>query len=232
MVIPTFPPRKDSDIRTWSVHFDSKINAAPTHYGLDGAQAHAYRTLHDAFVSAYAAVINPNTNTRRAIIAKNQAREALLKGKGGAQQLVNIIQAFPSTTNAMRGQLGLRILDTMQSPVPRPTKAPQLSIVSTIGRSIKVQLHDQDHPTRRGKPTGVLGATILYHIGDEVPSNPAQWKFALNISKRAFDVDVPASVDAGSRVWLTAFWFNKRMESSAPSSPKSARISEGLAKAA
>ncbi len=46
------------------------------------------------------------------------------------------------------------------------------------------------------------------------------------------DVQIPASVTAGSKVWLTAFWFNARKQSSPAALPESTRVSDGMAQAA
>ncbi len=232
MSIPTFRPSKEADLLTWSAVFDAKINASPVTYGLDAAQATAYNALHVEFEARYAAVHDPNTNSKQATIAKDQAKDKLLYGPGGAWELVNIIQAFPGTTDAMRGELGLRIPDTERTPASAPGMPPDLSIVSTFARTISVRLRDQENPTRRGKPDGVEGATILYHVGAESPNDPSQWTFAKITSKTKVDVTIPASVPAGSKVWLTAFWFNARKETSIAATSESTRIADGLASAA
>lgn len=232
MPIPVFPPKKDSGLMLWSTNFDSMITASPTTYGLDATQATAYNVLHAAYVTAYNTATNPNTNSKANVNAKNVAKDNLLHSAGGAWELVNIVQAFPGTTDDMRGQLGLPIRDTDMTPVPPPKNAPDLSIISTFGRTIKVRLRDQDNPTKRGKPTGVQGATILYHVGDTAPTDPALWTFALNASRTTFDVEIPASVESGSTVWLVAFWFNARKESGPASSFEYTSIGDGLAAAA
>lgn len=232
MSVPTFPPTKDADLLTWSANFDALITADPVQYGLDLAQAGAYATLHAAYAAAHATATNPNTNSKANINAKNQAKQQLLYGPGGAWQLVNIVQAFPGTTNDMRGQLGLRIPDLEPTPVPPPGTAPDLSILATMARVIKVRLRNQEAPDSRGKPRGVHGATVLYHVGEDAPADPSQWIFSINTSKTLFDVDIPATVAAGSKVWLTAFWFNARMQSSPAAVPEFTRVSDGMAQAA
>lgn len=232
MPVPTFPPSKDADLVTWSTNFDTLVTASAATYGLDAGQAAGYNTLHNAFVSAYNIATNPNTNSKANVNAKNVAKESLLNDANGAWELVDIVQAFPGTTDTMRGQLGLRIPDSDPTPVGAPTTAPDLSIISAFGRSIKVRLRDQLNPNTRGKPDGVQGATIIYHVGDTVPSDPAQWTFAMNVSKTTFDVELPASIAAASKVWLTAFWFNARKESSPAASPEYTYISDGLSQAA
>lgn len=232
MPIPIFEPKKDADLVTWSSNFQTKITATPTAYGLTAAQATAYTTLNTAWSTAYNRATNPNTNSKQAIIAKNTARHNLVDGVGGAWQLVDVVQAFPATTNDMRGELGLRIPDTSMTPIPAPATAPDLSIVATMGRIIKVRLRDQENPDRRGKPDGVNGATVLFYAGETAPADPAVWVFLANTSKTALDVEIPAAVAAGAKVWLTAFWFNNRKQSSPAATPESTRVSDGLAAAA
>lgn len=232
MPIPIFPPTKDSELVTWSNNFDAHVTASAVSFGLDAGQAAGYNTLHNAFVSAYNTATNPGTNSKANVNAKNDAKNNLLNETNGAWELVDIAQAFPGMTDTIRGQLGLRIPDTSPTPIGAPTTAPDLSILSTFGRTIKVRLRDQENPTKRGKPDGVQGATILYHVGDTAPADPAQWTFALNTSKTLFEVDIPGTIAAGEKIWLVAFWFNARKESSPAASPEYTRISEGYASAA
>lgn len=232
MAVPSFPPRREADLLNWSRIFDDKINADPAAVGLAAGQAAAYSVLHSAFAAAFAAVRNPNTNSRQAVAAKNQAMDALLNGTGGAWQLVNIIQAFPGTDDSMRGQLGLRPPDKELTPVPAPDTGPRLSILSTSGRMVKLRLRDQTSPDRRGKPIGVQGATVLYCVSDTPQVDRAMWFFAMNTSRPVFDVEIPNCIEAGSRVWLTAFWFNARKDASPFATPQSTRIGDGLALAA
>jgi len=231
MAIPRFPQRKDSDLLAWSRGFGERINLTPGDFGLTAAQASAYAVLHDAFAAAYALATDPNSNSKANINAKNQARLALLNADGGAWALVKIIEAHPSTTLGMLGELGLRV-PREAAAVARPSAAPAMSIVATMGRIVKVRLRDREHAEKRGKPVGVRGATVLYWVGDEPPCDVSQWMFAMNASKPAFDVAMPKSVPAGSGVWLTAFWFNDKMEAGPAATAKQVYIGESLALAA
>ncbi len=231
MPIAVFPPRKDSELVAWASNFSTQITATPTTFGLNAAQATAFAALYSALNSAYNRATNPNTNSKAAIIAKNNAKENLLNGPGGAWELVDIVQAFPGTTDEIRGELGLRIPDA-PSPIPAPTAAPDLSILSLLGRTVKVRLRDQENPDRRGKPEGVQGATVLYFVGENAPADPSSWLFAMNTSKNLFDFEIPAAVSAGDKVWLTAFWFNNKKDAGPAATPESIRVSDGLSLAA
>lgn len=227
--IPVFPPRKDVDLAAWTANFASRIQTDFALFGLTSAQADAYRPLSSAYVSAHQMVINPNTNSKQAVIAKNQAKFNLLRSPGGAWDLVDIVQAFPGTTDAMRGELGLRIKDLEPTPVPAPPNAPMLTIVATLNRTVKMTVRDIIDQNRRAKPEGVDGATILYHVGATAPQDASQWTFAMNTSKTAVDVLLPAGVPANSVVWFTAMWFNQRKQTSPPATVQSVVIGGGYA---
>ncbi len=241
---PVFPPKRDADLLAWSVNFSAKISLSPASYGLVAAQATAYAALHSVFAAAFATSTNPNTNSKQATAAKNQAKMALLTARNGAKELVAVVQAFPTITEAQRAELGLRSGDTSRSPVPPPASAPEFAVVATVGRTVKIRLRDADNPERRGKPDGAEGATILMYVGEAPPapdttnirttppSDPSSWVFLVNTSKAIVDLDIPASVPAGTKLWLTAFWFNARKEAGPAASPQSARINDGLAQAA
>ena len=232
MPVPTFRPAREADLLRWSANFAARTSADPAAVGLTADQAAAFAVLHDAFEHAYRLATRPETNSKANIIAKNRAKQDLLYGPGGARALVNIVQACPAVTNDVRAQLALAIPDAEPTPVPRPDIAPDLSIVSTIGRRVRIRLHDQMSPDRCGRPVGVQGAVIVHFAGEAPPADPAQWTFNRLTSKMAFEVDLPATLPPGERVWLSAMWFNARKECGPAATPESTRIIDGVAKAA
>lgn len=225
----SYLPTREADLISFSRVFDVKITADPAAYGLTAEQAAAYTALQDTFIIAWERVQDPDTKTRPNTQAKNTAKKTLINGPGGIRELVRIIQADPQVTNAQRAELQITIADSEHTPIHVPATPPDFSIISVIGRTIRGRLKDQQHPTRRAKPGGAHGATVLYHVGETAPANPAEWTFARNTSTTTFNVDLPASVPAGSQVWLSAFWFNARMDSSPAATAESACISAGLA---
>lgn len=228
----SFLPSREGDLISFSANFNAKINVDPVAYGLTLQQGTDYTALHDAFVAAWNVLQDPDTRTQPNTVAKNEAKVALIDGPGGIRELVNVVQSNPSTTDQQRAELQITIPDREPTPIPVPTVPPSLSIVSVTGRIIKGRLENQESVSSRAKPEGVTGATVLYHAGDTAPDDPALWVFAKNTSRTSFDVEIPPSVPAGSRIWLTAFWFTARKESSPAASPESACISGGLAQAA
>src|SRR5688572_17214575 len=100
MPVPIFPPTKEADLVTWSDNFSTLISATPTTFGLTAAQATAFGALNSLWLSAHDTASKPSTNSKANIIAKNQAKENMLRGANGAWELVDIVQAFPGTTDA------------------------------------------------------------------------------------------------------------------------------------
>lgn len=226
-----FLPKRDSELVTWSNNFDTLITASAPSYGLTVAQASAYNTLHDAFVSAFQVSSNPSTNSHSSVVVKNDAREALVDN---ARTLAGIIQANPDVTNQQRSDLGLTVRDTEPTPIPVPADPPGLQIVSAVGRSVTIRLHDTANPDNRGKPDGVDGATVLSFIGSAppAPEDIDSWKFEGNISRVTTVVNLPATVPSGATAWFTAFWFNPRKQSGPAAQPISTQIPGSLPAAA
>jgi hypothetical protein len=227
-----FIPPREPELNEFAINFNTKIAASPTTYGLTAAQATAFTVLFNAWTSAYTTAITPATRTHPAIVAKNQAKVNMVDGVGGIRQLARIVQAAPGVTAQQKADLGLPVRDSEPTPVPPPQFAPSLTILSTMQRIVKIRLRDVDNPDRRGMPDGVDGAAVLYFVGEDAPDNVEDWSFMMNTTRTLLDVEFPATIPAGSKVWLTAFWFNQRKESGPAAAPQCTNIASGLAQAA
>lgn len=231
MAVPPFIPPREEQLVVWSANFSAQLTAAAPSYGLSAPQAVSYAALHLAFANAMTLVSNPATNSGAAVLAKNTAKQNLLYGPGGARELVDIAQAWPNQTNEKRGQLNIKVKDADPTPIPAPETAPELTIVQTIGRNVKIRLRDADNPDSRAKPAGVKGATVLTFVGEEAPTDPLGWAYCTTSTRNLFDVDFPGSVPIGSKVWVTAMWFNGRGEQSPAAAPAWTCLADGLGKA-
>jgi len=225
-------PSREAELNTWASTFNNHIVATPASFGLTVAQATAFTALFNTWQAFYLIANNPSTRTPSAIQSKNTFKDAMIDGPGGIRQLVNIIQAFPDLTNTQRVDLGITVPDASPTPVPPPANPPVLTVVSTLGRVVKLQLRDFTDSEKRGRPEGVAGATILMFVGEEPPIDPVQWIFVLNTTRTTVDINFPPSVAPGARVWMTAFWKNPREQAGPTSVPVSARIGDDLAMAA
>jgi hypothetical protein len=224
-----FLPSRESDLVTWSTNFSTLITANPVIYGLDLGQAAAYAALHAAFIAAYQTANDPSTRTPSAIVSKNDAKDALI---ASARDLAGIAQNFPGITDVLRSDLGITVPDTEPTPILPPSDPPGMDIISAVGRTVRLRLHDFNSPASRGKPDGVAGAAVFSFVGDTAPVELDDWQFEGNTTRTSVDVEFAPEVPNGSTVWLTAFWFNPRAQSGPAAQPLSTNIPGGLAQAA
>jgi hypothetical protein len=219
-----FPPSREAQLVTWSLNFKTKITATPTAFGLTAAQATAYGAKHDAFVTAYNVAQADATRSPMNVATKNDAKAALV---ANIRLLGGIVQRFPATTNPVRLDLGLPQRDFEPTPVPAPANAPRVVVKSVSGRTLRLRLIDIENPTKRGKPAGVIGASVFSHVGESAPADLASWKFEGNTGRTTIDVAFPSDVANGATVWITAFWFNPSKASGPACDPVSANLPGG-----
>jgi hypothetical protein len=229
MATTDFLPTRESELVTWSTNFKTKITAAPTTYGLTAAQATAYTTLHNNFVTAYNTANDPLTRSPVNIIAKDTAKTALI---ANARMLARTVQGTSTVTAAQKEDLGLNPRSNQPSPIPPPASAPDIDIISTTGNTVKIRLHEAGEPTKRGKPAGVAGAAVFSFIGANPPTEMSDWNFEGLTTKTVLDIIFPAATSPGSKVWITAFWRNPRDQSGPAATPVTTNIPGGSAMAA
>jgi hypothetical protein len=217
-----FFPSRDSELLAWSLNFKTLITASPTTYGLTAPLATAYGTLHTAYADALAAC-DPAIRTKSAVAAKNLARTNL---KNNARLLANLVNGTASVTDAQKLELGLTVR-AQPAPVPPPSSAPAIEVVSVIGWTAKVRLKNTETIGKRGKPAGVLGANVFSHVGATPPTDIGAWKFEGGTGRVTVDVVFPNTLAAGTTVWLTAFWFNGRKQSGPACAPVSCNLPGG-----
>ena len=198
-----FLPSENGELLTWATSFSDKISASPTDFGLVAGQATAFASLLSTYSSAYAVSEDPATRTRVTISLRNEAKVPL---KAMARDLARIINAFPTITNAQRLELGLNPRSGTISPINPPTEPPVLEVTGATGRILHVRLHAMDS-SRRGKPEGVAGATLMSYVGNSPSADLSAWKFEGSTTRTSFDVEFPPTIPAGSQVFLAAFWF-------------------------
>jgi hypothetical protein len=107
-----------------------------------------------------------------------------------------------------------------QSPtqIGAPITSPIIEFISAMGNTLLVRLRSADG-ARRGKPAGVIGASVFSFVGESAPADITGWKFEANVGKvTKLSITLPGTVAAGAKIWLTSFWFNGRKQSG-PATP-------------
>jgi hypothetical protein len=228
MATKSFLPTTDRGLLDWAQNFSNRITATPGDFGLTVPQAAAFAALFTTSETAYGVVADPGTKTKGAVAAKNTARTAL---KVDARNLASIVQGIATVTDQQKIDLGLTVRDREPTPIPPPEVAPDMDIISVLGRTVRIRLHNEKVLKRR-KPEGVKGAAVFSFVGPTPPEQLDAWKFEGNTTQTTIDVEFPSEVPAGSLVWLTAFWCNPRLQSGPPCQPNSVYLAGGLAAAA
>jgi hypothetical protein len=222
MAIPT----KDTLLVAWSINADTRLTASPSTYGTTAAVALQYNGLHVAFLEAYEALstaIESGVRSKSLTTAKDVAKSNLLFF---ARSIYGQVQSSSVVTDANKELLGVTVRKA-PAPQPAPDAAPGADIVSVNGRTVKIRAHDAETPTRKGKPPGCAGLTVLSHVGAEPPANIGDWTFEGNTTRTTFDIVFPDTVAAGAKVWVTCFWRNERDMSGPACSPISTYLQFG-----
>jgi len=204
----SYMPSKESEQVGWSQNFATLISATPTAFGLTAPQATAFDDVNGILQSAWTAATEPTTRTKITIADKDTALKNM---KVMARNLVGIIQSTPTVTNGQKEALGITVRKTNPTPLPVPSTSPMIQVLNVNGYQVTLRLRDVERPDSKARPAGTTGACILSYVGPTAPTNVQDWKLEGNAFKPS-DVAVTFgdSVEAGSKVWFTAFWFNAR----------------------
>lgn len=223
----SFLPSADAELLAWSTNFKTMIAGTPATYGLTAAQASEYATVQDTYATTFQVAKDPSTRTRPTVADKDAAKSEL---QISSRLLAKIVEGTASVTDAQKLALGLTVRKSPTSR-PAPDMAPIVEVMAVSGRSIKIRLHG-DEPSRRGRPVDVAGASFFTFVGENPSEDKANWKFEGSTTKMIYDIEMASSVAPGSRVWVSAYWFNAKSESGPMSQPAATFTAFGMTRAA
>ena len=219
----SYPPTKDSELLAFSANFRRVIAADAATYGLTDTIVGNFTAVQQKFSEAYERHIEPTTRGPAATLAKNDAKEKLLSS---LRPLCKVAGNYPGVTPEERQALGLPEPDRTPTPVPPPSSAPIVEVLSVAGHLATVRLGSVDSERRR-KPTGVRGANVFTHVGEAPPSTADGWHFHGTMTKTEFPLSLGASLEPGATVWITAQWFNTKGQTGPAATPTSTRVNFG-----
>lgn len=228
MAIPT----KDSLLVAWGSNFGTKVTASPLTYNLTAAQATAFNGAYTPFVTAYdelAAAREAGTRSMVLTATKDAAKTELLRI---GRELYALVQDSLSVSAADKQDVGVVVRDLNPTPTPPPAQAPGIEIRATVGNTVKIRLFDVADSARRGKPLGVIGASVFSFVGASAPTEESAWTFEGNTGLTRLDITFPPETAPGARVWFTAYWFNQRKQRGPAANPAGTNIPGGAAMAA
>ncbi|MEM9754100.1 MAG: hypothetical protein AAF916_12055 [Planctomycetota bacterium] len=209
-----FPPSSEQEIFNFGVNATSQLETkGPAVFGLSDAQASQWVDAINAYNALYTECENPTLRTPSKLESKRLAKAEWFRV---SREMINIVQSAPTTTDTLRRDLRVNVRDVTPTAIPRPERSPVLNVTDVFGRVISITLREReangDAAERRAKPAGVKGAALYYATGDTAPTDLQGWTFVGNVSRTNTTVTVPESVTPGTTVFLTAQWFNPRLE--------------------
>ncbi len=86
------------------------------------------------------------------------------------REVAQRIQGFPNTSDAHRAGLGITVRDAVPTPVGPPTTRPLVRVDFSKRLQHRIAYSDEATPTRRAKPSGVMGAEVWVNIA--APASP------------------------------------------------------------
>jgi hypothetical protein len=220
-------PLKDQDLRAYCQAWVATITPSPSTYGLVVGDVTSLTSSTSSYADALALVDEPSTRTRVTVADKQNKRHALMTLM---RNLYKKVRAANLTNDKLEA-LGLPV-PVIPSPIPVPAMKPTVNIVSRDENRVTVKITDPTDPTRRGKPPGVDGIAVFSFIGAVPPNTDTGWHFEGNTTRTTLVVEFPADTAPGSKVWLTAFYFNPRAQSGVAATPVSTFLPGGAAMAA
>lgn len=224
----TYLPQTDGGLLVWATNLSDHLTADPAAYGTTAEQAAQYRTTLTRYADALSVVRNPDTRTGPAVRTKDAARGTL---RNASRMTVNLLQAWPQMDDSKRDALRITVRDRTPSPVPPPAAVPMLEVLDVRGRRMTVQLRDTEGRAKR--PVGVKGANVYTCVGESPAGDLSAWKFEGAMTRTRFDIDFAPTLPGGTKVWLTAAWFNPRMQTGLACDPVPTQVNfGGVSKAA
>jgi hypothetical protein len=204
-------PSGNEALRAFANSYSASVSAATGHFGLSQDDSDRLADLAAEYDAMLSLCNSPPTRTNLNFFRKDEAKASLAAWiRATARQ----IQASMETTDAQRQSLGLPVPKRHRTPAARITAAPELRVVSVLGRHVRIRVRDAER-LGRGRPSNAQGA-ILYSFVDYggtslPPAARSEWtcEGTLTIRDSAI-VAFPESVPRAMRVYLTAAWFNTR----------------------
>jgi len=215
---------KDADLLSFSIGFRTSIAASPESLGLVQSDVVGFGVVQDLYASAYRTSLDPTTRTKITVEQKRAARAAL---EASARSLINRIEVMPTVTDEQKLSLGLNV-PKPGTPIQPPEETPIMVVTHVMNRTVGIKLK-QPERGRCGRPRHCAGARIYSYIGEEpMPADINEWQHQKSTSRATLEINFPATVPPGTRVFFAAAWFSPRQASGPMSDPISTYLGGGV----
>lgn len=171
----------DALFSTWLLNFSTLITASPTTYGLVSGDAVLIDAQNTAYQAALALATDPSTRTPVTVSAKDAAKaSALFVVRPYALSITN----NSGVADGDKTAVGATVRKLIPTPIPTPTDAPQVSIVTAIPLATTLKIVNSMTPTVKSKPFGAIGIEVARSIGTVAATDPDQldiWQTASKV---------------------------------------------------
>lgn len=160
--MPDYIPASDSNFDAWQASFVSSAHDHMDSLGLSTSDLEPIDTHQAQWNAAFSQHLAARNSARGARETKDDARRDY---EAAIRPLVRRLQANSEVSNAERAILGINI-PSDPTPAPVPNTRPVAMVVNS-GQRLEhtITFSDERTPTRRAKPTGIVGAEVWVAVG-------------------------------------------------------------------
>lgn len=220
MALKKLFPTREGDFNGWSNHYSETLIEHAEQYFLTDQEVKELKKLQAEWDRSYAAAIKAADEARAATESKNAARAAL---EDVVRNTARRIMADNRISNSQRRDAGLPVHKSNRTPVPPPATSPRGQVVSTNRLEHSVLVTDANTPTKRSKPSGVIGCEVMLRISNTASLDPQDYNL-IGLWTRFPEVVTFNSDDAGKTAHYLFRWFNTKGEKGPWSNVTSATI--------
>jgi hypothetical protein len=214
---------RQAELATGAQNLVNIVSLSPESYGVSPGQIASYAALTTSFAELLHRATEPATKTTVAVAEKNVVLKSLTSA---SVDLARIIAANPSVTNAQLLALNLnpRVSPQRQA---QPVEPPSVSVISVVGRRVKLRICDALSASNRTKAVGAIGAQVYTFVGEDAAAESRDYQFQCMTTRTVAEIQFPNNVPSGATVWVSCRWVGTRGQASQGSTPISFTLQGG-----
>lgn len=210
-----FFPDREPEMLAFGANFARVLQDREDHFGLPDEIVAEFADRQRLFERCYERATTPATRTSLAVAEKNEARRGM---ESLARMMARQLNGSMLVDDSARQALGLTIRKPRTRHVRPPGAAPVVQVIAVDGHDVTLRLMDAERP-RRARPDEAQAATIFYALGEEAPLSRRDWTWGMGTSKTLVRLRIRGDHPAGTAVWISAWWQNRRDEPGPASVP-------------
>jgi hypothetical protein len=211
---------KDDELRVWAESFLTQCETNKDEWGIPADAIAGPRASCNAYTAALDIAQAPNTRSKAATVAKNEAKKALNHALDVF--IAKHIENNDAITKAILLQLGLTVKDTIRTPIPEPKDYPEFFIRVKDIRALDIHFKPIGSASK-ARPYGYNGAVISYAVLDTPPVNEKELTRSLLATKTPYTLFF-TEAERGKHVYISLVWQNEKGEKGPPSQIEAAII--------